>query len=131
MWDTREDGYIFRTYQKTKLTSEGFYGESWLAPDRMKEWYAKMQKASKATRMKVYQEIVDYKLEKGCADCGYKEHPAALDFDHLPGTTKEFNIGNAAGYYSDRKKIWDEVAKCEVVCANCHRIRTTTRCQDL
>src|SRR5215469_15939667 len=31
------------------------------------------------------QQLAAYKLERGCAVCGYKEHPAALHFDHLPG----------------------------------------------
>lgn len=71
-------------------------------------------------------EVHAYKLEKGCADCGYNLHPSALEFDHLPGTVKLFNIGEKVGSYS-RAKLWAEIAKCEVVCANCHAIRTTER----
>ena len=67
-----------------------------------------------------------YQLEKGCADCGYSAHPAALEFDHLPGTEKLFNIGEEIGNRSV-ESIWSEIAKCEVVCANCHAIRTTER----
>lgn len=66
-----------------------------------------------------------YKMDKGCADCGYNEHPAALEFDHLPGTGKIRTI--ASMYYQSWEKIWAEVAKCEVVCANHHAIRTMTR----
>jgi hypothetical protein len=66
-----------------------------------------------------------YKLEHGCADCGFNKHPAALDFDHRPGTIKFFNIKHGYGYGWSR--LMDEVAKCEVVCANCHRIRTVKR----
>lgn len=65
------------------------------------------------------------KLEAGCADCGYREHPAALQFDHLPGTHKLFRLSHSA------QRAWHlvlaEVAKCEVVCANCHAVRTATR----
>jgi hypothetical protein len=71
-------------------------------------------------------EIHEYQLEKGCMDCGYKAHPAALEFDHLPGTEKLFNIGEQIGSYS-REKLWEEIAKCDVVCANCHAIRTANR----
>jgi hypothetical protein len=65
------------------------------------------------------------KVSVGCADCGYREHPAALDFDHLPGYTKLFGIGNNP----DRSwvSLEAEMAKCEVVCANCHRVRTFNR----
>ena len=71
-------------------------------------------------------EIHAYQLEKGCADCGYKENAHALEFDHVPGTKKRFNLGEKIGSYS-RKVLWDEIAKCEVVCANCHAIRTFNR----
>lgn len=67
-----------------------------------------------------------YKLEKGCADCGYNLHPAALEFDHLPGTEKKFNVGEKIGVYKF-ERLWEEIAKCEVVCANCHAIRTESR----
>jgi hypothetical protein len=42
-------------------------------------------------------EIHAYQLEKGCIDCGFNKHPAALEFDHLPGTEKLFNIGEKMG----------------------------------
>ena len=69
--------------------------------------------------------VVAYKLEKGCADCGYREHHAALSFDHLPGTVKVRDI--KSGQQLGWKALLDEIAKCEVVCANCHRIRTYER----
>lgn len=71
-------------------------------------------------------EIHKYQVAKGCADCGYNAHPASLEFDHLPGTEKKFNIGEEIGSYS-REKLWEEIAKCDVVCANCHNIRTANR----
>lgn len=67
-----------------------------------------------------------YKLEQGCADCGYDRHPAALEFDHRPGTDKKFNVMEKVGSYKI-ERIWEEIAKCEVVCANCHAIRTSAR----
>lgn len=71
-------------------------------------------------------EIHEYQMEKGCMDCGYKTHPAALEFDHLPNTEKLFNIGEEVGKRS-RQQLWEEIAKCDVVCANCHNIRTSIR----
>jgi hypothetical protein len=72
-------------------------------------------------------EVRAIKVAKGCADCGFNSHPAALDFDHLPGTIKLFDIGNAAGRWTPWDLVLLEIAKCEVVCANCHRIRTFER----
>lgn len=70
-----------------------------------------------------------YKLERGCADCGYDKHPAALDFDHLPGSVKVRDI--KSGQHLGWVALQEEVKKCEVVCANCHRIRTANRRQAL
>jgi len=72
------------------------------------------------------EELRQYKLAKGCVDCGYNAHAEALEFDHLPDSGKLFNIGEKIGSYS-MKKLMEEVAKCEVVCANCHAIRTSSR----
>ncbi len=65
------------------------------------------------------------KLERGCADCGYNAHPAALDFDHLPGAEKWRGVSRLMTVRWE--KVAEEIAKCEVVCANCHRIRTAER----
>lgn len=82
--------------------------------------------AERAKRDRLYFQTI--KVERGCADCGYKVHPVALDFDHLPGTTKRYALHNMAGMR--RSAIDAEIAKCEVVCANCHRIRTHERLKE-
>jgi len=69
--------------------------------------------------------LSEIKLERGCADCSYRGAPEALDFDHLPGSDKRRNVGAMLGY--SWEAILSEVDKCEVVCANCHRIRTHDR----
>lgn len=65
------------------------------------------------------------KLESGCVDCGFRVHPAALEFDHRDREQKLFAI--ARHYHS---KAWHvvlaEIAKCDVRCANCHRIRSAS-----
>lgn len=65
------------------------------------------------------------KLAAGCADCGYNAHAEALDFDHRPGQQKSFTISEVAG--RKWETIIAELAKCDVVCANCHRVRTASR----
>ena len=72
--------------------------------------------------------VQDYKTAVGCVDCGFNSHPAALQFDHCVGSDKKFNIGEKVGSRS-MDAIWEEVAKCDVVCANCHAIRTANRRQ--
>ena len=54
-----------------------------------------------------------------CADCLGVFHYCQLDFDHVRGV----KLGSVSQMKS-RQAILDEAAKCEVVCANCHRKRT-------
>lgn len=65
-----------------------------------------------------------YKRMKGCTDCGYRDHHAALEFDHVRGT-KTRTV--ASLMYHGWRQIKDEIAKCDVVCSNCHSIRTFAR----
>jgi hypothetical protein len=67
--------------------------------------------------------LADYKLERGCCKCGYNAHSAALDFNHLDPALKSFNIAEMVTSLS-LPKLMEEVQKCEILCANCHRIHT-------
>lgn len=98
-------------------------------PDYFKTWYAKNRTAELA-RIRVMREerrtfIDSIKLGRGCTDCGYCEHAVALDFDHVEGK-KVGHIGTLASRVS-MTRLLAEIEKCEVVCANCHRVRTETR----
>jgi len=58
-----------------------------------------------------------------CADCGNRYPSYVMDFDHLGD--KKFNISNMTA--RGMAQLQAEIAKCEVVCSNCHRIRTHER----
>lgn len=62
-----------------------------------------------------------------CDDCKQTFIPEAMDFDHVRGE-KKFNISSAMKRRS-LKEVLEEVAKCDLVCATCHRIRTFNRRQ--
>ncbi len=62
------------------------------------------------------------KLEKGCEECGYKAHAAALQFDHINPLEKSFTISKRTSMSLEKLKA--EVAKCRVLCANCHAVHT-------
>ena len=48
-----------------------------------------------------------------------------MDFDHRDRKTKLTNINRMINYRSySKEKILEEIEKCDLVCANCHRIRT-------
>ena len=71
-------------------------------------------------------EYIRAQKDQPCADCGQKFHHVAMDFDHVRGEKLK---GLATMHYSSWQKIKDEIAKCDVVCSNCHRIRTYKRQQ--
>ena len=58
-----------------------------------------------------------------CQDCGNVFPPCAMDFDHRPGEVKVLEISKC----KTRTQVDLEVPKCDLVCANCHRIRTWKR----
>lgn len=64
------------------------------------------------------------KEASGCIDCGETNH-IVLDFDHLKD--KKYNVSRMIHDGFSWAAIKKEIAKCEVVCANCHRIRTHDR----
>lgn len=64
-------------------------------------------------------------LEEGpCADCGQTFDPVCMDFDHRPNEPKVKSIARMIGDGHSMATIRLEIEKCDLVCANCHRIRT-------
>ena len=72
------------------------------------------------------QHVDQVKLSAGCADCGIRSpHPEIYDFDHVRGE-KKHSVSSLITKGS-MEDLLSEIAKCDVVCANCHRIRTKSR----
>lgn len=76
-----------------------------------------------ARRTKI-REAVDALKRNPCSDCGGTFPEVCMDFDHREGTVKKYPVSKmmATGYAL--RTILMEVEKCDLVCANCHRIRT-------
>lgn len=80
-----------------------------------------------ARRREKLSEFVD-ELKRGpCADCSMAYSPWVMHFDHLPGHSKTVDVSTAVKYGWSKKRILTEIAKCELVCANCHAERTHQR----
>lgn len=60
-----------------------------------------------------------------CTDCGIKYPFYVMEFDHLDGATKLREVGRSLN--NGWRSLKAEIAKCELVCANCHRARTYKR----
>ena len=84
--------------------------------------YFKLQLARRA-RFKAF---IAWLKNIPCFDCGNTFPPECMDFDHVE--QKTFNIGSvASGRGVGIDTLQAEIMKCELVCANCHRVRTKGR----
>lgn len=72
----------------------------------------------KQEKNQFYQE---YKSTLSCSNCGFS-HPAALDFHHTNPEEKELSVATMQNRGYGKARILAEIAKCVVLCANCHRI---------
>ena len=99
--------------ERRRERRRGADGEEGRARDRMS--MAKML----AKRRSALATIKD----RPCLDCGESFPSYVMDLDHRAGTTKVSSVSQMLAS-SPWKKIEAEIAKCDVVCANCHRERT-------
>jgi len=127
--DKRKDGFRFSCYLLNKKDKEGYFLERWYSEEAFQKYKAKAKelntKNNKVKRKERKEYIDTLKLSMGCVDCGYKKHPEALQFDHLPGLPKNFEISKSVLKPLD--EVLEEIKKCQVVCACCHAIRTQKR----
>lgn len=86
------------------------------------ESIARQRRRTRKNSQAVRRIVAGYKTRTGCVDCGYNAHACALDFDHV--SDDKFK---AISRIRSLVRIHDEMQKCEVVCANCHRVRTLNR----
>lgn len=101
---------------------------------RQKYYLANKEKMSASSivsverRLERKRAIVSLAKDNPCMDCGEKYHPYAMDFDHRESSEKRANVSalltNRCATDSD---VLAEIAKCDLVCSNCHRLRTFKR----
>lgn len=85
-----------------------------------------LKRQKDTARRALIRAIVDkIKTTTPCADCGGYFPAVAMDFDHLGPKIKSVSSFVSGAYKIDL--ILQEIEKCEVVCACCHRVRTHTK----
>ena len=80
-------------------------------------------KEKRAIRLTKRLEIITAAKAIPCSDCGQSFPEECMDFDHIG--EKSYTIADMKSHSVE--KLLLEISKCEVVCANCHRIRTKNR----
>jgi len=101
---------------------------------KKKLWYQatyleKQKLSDTARRSKLkeeYSKIILPLKNAPCSDCGETFPPVAMDFDHVRGE-KKFNVSEAVWGRYNLENVLEEINKCELVCANCHVLRTISR----
>lgn len=88
--------------------------------------YEKNKEAYIARTRQRERELLEYVRtikDQPCMDCGVRYNPWIMEFDHREPSEKIANI-NTIIASGNKKKLLEELEKCDVVCANCHRERT-------
>ena len=75
----------------------------------------------KERRQRTREFLQAQKVGKACRNCGNTDF-RVLDFHHLDPTIKEGGLSHAVSSNWSKQRIAQEIAKCELLCANCHRI---------
>ena len=98
-------------------------------PEKMRqyrrEWYRRNKKHAVAKSVKRRKELQkwlkEYKATLSCMNCG-EDHPACIVFHHRDPSKKDATIAHIVYQKGwGRKRIMEEINKCDVLCANCHR----------
>lgn len=92
--------------------------------DRTSPKYQKIcANAQTRARTRRRQKMFEIKQKSSCVYCG-ETNPLVLDFDHIDRSTKEGVPAQMITSGTSWRKVEEEIAKCQTVCANCHRIKS-------
>lgn len=124
---THYEKYGKKYYEKKKAA--GTYVSTYSYEKHGKKYYMKTKEQHKEATKKWYKEryiengifIWNYLLNHSCVDCGEAD-PVVLEFDHI--RDKTYSISRLRGSGPNKQKLLEEMAKCEVRCANCHKRKT-------
>jgi len=75
------------------------------------------------TKKKLKINMLNFLKGKKCVDCG-EDDIVTFDFDHRDSKTKSYSISKMISDAFSWKKILEEIKKCDIRCANCHRKKT-------
>lgn len=121
------DNYVFKNKAKGTLKSTCKQCDRELRQqyyiDNKSRIIDKVTENNKTIKLRNQQFVWDYYKNNPCIDCG-ETNPIVLEFDHRDGTEKLDNIADIVDRSWSTKRLQEEISKCDVRCANCHRIRT-------
>lgn len=94
-------------------------GNSWACPVQVKERRVRRREQGQ----KSFAAWLSAQKVSPCTDCGESHPSCVMDFHHRDPSAKLFGISSRAWHKSE-EKLQEEIDKCDLLCANCHRRRT-------
>jgi len=95
-----------------------------------RDYHARTRETRIAQKRKRHLELRAWYLDlkrAPCSDCKGVFAPEVMTWDHLPGSVKLDDVANLLQRSHSKRVILREIAKSELVCANCHAIRSLER----
>jgi hypothetical protein len=89
-----------------------------------KDMYRQYRYKSRKKRVPILAKIVSEAKNKPCEDCGHIFPDFVMDFDHRPNEKKYKKVSYLVKVGYSISTLEKEIAKCDIVCANCHRVRS-------
>lgn len=103
----------FNPIEERRKYNRDYYNNS------TKEQKQRILERQRISRKRITDFINNYKLANSC-ECG-ETHTACLEFHHTDPSTKDFDVALAVNKCLSLEKLIQEISKCIVLCANCHR----------
>lgn len=104
---------------------ERIYKRGWYQRNK-KKVKARVRRNNDRYRQECVVFVQELKNSTPCADCGKRFHFSAMDFDHVRGD-KYMEVSLLVRRAFGLKRVKEEISKCDIVCSNCHRVRTWMR----
>lgn len=129
-WYLRNKAHV-AAYNKAWRKQNPTYGRKWKAKHRgryatyNRRWRQEHPGYVGPKQQSIKDYLLGLKSNTPCADCGQKYRACCMDFDHVKGV--KVNCVALLANSCSWPQLLAEVAKCEIVCSNCHRMRTQDR----
>lgn len=107
---------------RQKQYAAGYWKNYYSDPIRKARHLVSVRKHERNRRIRIRIFLNEYKVSRGCNICGFDKHPAALDFHHRIQKDKLFSVASWK-LRTSNANLLAEIEKCDILCANCHRIK--------
>ena len=87
------------------------------------QYLARAKQRRAGQRLEYRQNMIAYMADKSCVTCGESDI-RVLEFDHLDPSLKTFNVSQAVAKGYSWNDVLQEIKKCQLLCANCHKRKT-------